>query len=104
MDVFEYYTGQVATNKSNQNVIDCPCCKKEQHFYYDSKTFLWECKVCGEQGNVYSFIRKLHETLLPGSAKGVMHLATSRQIPVGIVSESQIVYDPSQKIWFVFFT
>jgi len=37
---------------------DCPFCGKEKHFYADEATGQWDCKVCGESGNVVSFLTK----------------------------------------------
>lgn len=38
----------------------CPFCLKEIKFFVNSENGLYNCKSCGESGNNYSFIRKLH--------------------------------------------
>lgn len=39
---------------------DCPLCLKEEHFFVNDKTGQFNCKKCGETGNVYSFMTKFH--------------------------------------------
>lgn len=55
-------------NRSGQYVCDCPFCGKEAHFYIDKKTQLFDCKKCGEYGNIYKLLRKLNKTYLLGGA------------------------------------
>lgn len=42
-----------------QAIGDCPFCRKEAKFYISKDTGQWDCKVCGERGNLYSFIQRL---------------------------------------------
>ena len=44
-------------NRTNQYICDCPFCGKESHFYIDKTTQLWDCKKCGESGNIYKLLR-----------------------------------------------
>ncbi len=39
---------------------DCVLCGKEKHFFADEEEGKWDCKVCGESGNVISFLGKIH--------------------------------------------
>ena len=55
-------------NNRGQYVCDCPFCGKEHHFYISQKTQLWDCKKCGEHGNIGKLLRKLQKNyLLEGS-------------------------------------
>lgn len=45
----------------SQAIADCFMCGKEAKFHISIETGQWDCKVCGEKGNVFSFIRKLWE-------------------------------------------
>lgn len=40
---------------------DCPLCGRENKFYMNPTTGQWDCKVCGESGNIRTFIRKFYE-------------------------------------------
>ena len=42
-----------------QAVGECPFCGKEGHFIVSIETGQWDCKVCGESGNHYVFLKKL---------------------------------------------
>jgi len=61
---FYYAFGVTTTIKGNELLAECPFCKKENHFYINQKTGQFECKSCGEAGNNWSFLQKLHAMLL----------------------------------------
>lgn len=42
--------------KGVEIISDCPFCGKEKHFFINSKTNLWNCKRCGREGNLKSFL------------------------------------------------
>lgn len=50
--------------RSGQYRATCPFCGKEEHFYISRKTGLWDCKKCGEMGNLYKLLRFLDKTYL----------------------------------------
>lgn len=52
--------------RSGQYICDCPFCSKENHFYIDKKTQLFECKKCWTSGNVYKLLKYLDKTYLIG--------------------------------------
>src|SRR5688500_11915364 len=45
-------------------VGDCPWCGKSRHLFISVSEGQWQCKVCGEQGNAYVFLRTLHRRSL----------------------------------------
>ena len=53
-----------ATSGDNECVGICPFCLDEGHFYANGATGLWDCKKCGEEGNVVTFLEKIVETRL----------------------------------------
>jgi len=57
---------------SDQAVGDCPFCGREGKFHADPDTGLWQCKVCGEEGNPLTFLRKFYalctEAAVPAGA------------------------------------
>jgi DNA primase len=55
-------------NRTNQYSCDCPFCNKDGHLYIDKTTQLWQCKKCGEQGNIYKLLRYINRLdLLQGA-------------------------------------
>lgn len=44
----------------NQKVDDCPFCGKEEHFFVNKDTGQWDCKSCGKQGNITTFLEEIH--------------------------------------------
>lgn len=53
-------------NRTGQYICDCPYCGKSQHFYINRKTQLWDCKKCGQYGNIYKLLSFLGKTYLLG--------------------------------------
>lgn len=49
---------------SNHFICDCLFCGKEKHFYIQKFTQLWDCKKCGESGNINKLLFKLNKTYL----------------------------------------
>lgn len=40
---------------------DCPFCGREKKFWVSADSGLWDCKVCGESGNLMTFLSKVLE-------------------------------------------
>ena len=51
-------------NRTGQYICDCPFCGKESHFYISKTTQLWDCKKCGESGNIYKLLRYVDKLYL----------------------------------------
>lgn len=43
--------------RTKQICCDCILCGKESHMYINVQTGLWDCKKCGESGNIYKLLR-----------------------------------------------
>lgn len=55
-------------NNRGQYICDCIFCGKESHMYVNKETQLFDCKKCGEHGNIYKILKQLDKTyLLEGS-------------------------------------
>jgi len=53
--------------RSGQYIIDfCPFCSKAEHFYINKITQRWDCKRCGEQGNIYKLLKHFDKVYLLG--------------------------------------
>lgn len=54
--------------RTKQICCDCVFCGKESHMYINAQTGLWDCKRCGESGNIYKLLRFVDKLyLLQGS-------------------------------------
>lgn len=58
--------------RGGEPVGDCPFCSAEGKFYVSSSTGLYQCKraSCDASGNIYQFIRSLHEISTENCPKG----------------------------------
>lgn len=52
-------------------VTTCPFCNKENHFYINLNTQLWDCKKCGEDGNIFKLLNFLGKLYLVGDFKSI---------------------------------
>jgi len=43
-------------NRKNQYICTCPFCGKVMHFYISKTTQLFDCKKCGEVGNIFKLL------------------------------------------------
>lgn len=44
-------------------ITDCVFCNKPQHLYFNGETSQYDCKVCGEQGNIITLAKHLGDPL-----------------------------------------
>ncbi len=56
---------------TDQIIADCPICSKPKHFYINKNSFLWDCKKCGEEGNLYSLLKALDKLYLIRDSKTI---------------------------------
>jgi hypothetical protein len=49
-------------SSGNQLISDCPFCEKEDKFYINEVTGLFDCKVCGVSGNFTTLLRTIYES------------------------------------------
>ncbi len=76
---------------------DCPFCDKEGHFYVNWEKILWDCKVCGEKGNAFSFLEKVNERNKKQlNARLVESLADERLLIPGAFKWVELGYDGGQ--------
>jgi hypothetical protein len=63
----------------------CFVCEKEDHLYVNEHTGLWDCKSCGESGNLYQFLTHFHEDLLAVTSRtDYAVLSADRSLPQSI--------------------
>lgn len=98
---FEFLGVDFSKTTQKMAIGSCPFCGKDKHFYlYERSTGKWDCKKCGDHGNLYSFIRKYHEWAL--SQTDISHydpLEEARGIPyTEYVAHQLINYDT---YWYI---
>lgn len=75
---------------SGQYVCDCPLCGKERHFYISKKTQMWDCKKCGEEGNIFKLLRYLDKLYLFGG-KSVQDVEKINSIRHTLMENNEVV-------------
>ncbi|MBW1779359.1 MAG: toprim domain-containing protein [Deltaproteobacteria bacterium] len=58
IDTFRQHNVYLEPAGSGHARGDCPFCGKADKFYLNTKTGQWDCKKCGESGNVKTFFEK----------------------------------------------
>lgn len=78
---------------NNQVLADCPFCLKEEHFYINKQKLLWDCKVCGEKGNQFSFLEKINKRNIKGLTDlALRRLGKDRGLPISALRKWEIGY------------
>lgn len=101
INLYEFHGFLLAGTKSGQHFGDCPFCDSENHFYINKETGQYNCKVCGESGNKYSFLQQIYEASLK-STKDKHYKAISKErqdIPWQAYRDAGIAYDNLQKCY-----
>jgi hypothetical protein len=83
---------------------DCPLCGKEEKFYANKSNGLYHCKVCGSEGNVYTFIRELHALLLATTTDGDYEdIMDERPVltNITVLRNWGLAWNPSRKEWLL---
>jgi hypothetical protein len=89
--------GAVSSGGSNW-VGHCPFCKK-QKLYVEPEEGLWDCKVCGERGNQFTFLKKFIDTREEAPLGEWLKLTESRKIPKDVLAARDIKWDG--KHWYL---
>ena len=78
----------------------CPFTQKENKFYVNSNTWLWDSKSAGLNGNLAGFLRQIHEhSYRDGMTDPLWKaLAKHRKMPVSILKKFDIGWNGSQYI------
>lgn len=81
IDFEEILSSTVYNSRRNHIIAKCPYCDKEDHFFFNVVKTLdkkdgkyvncWDCKKCGQRGNIVKLLRKLNKlSLLEGEYLG----------------------------------
>lgn len=55
----------------NHYISDCPICGKAKHFYINRSNQMWDCKKCGEEGNIIALLSQLGKLFMLGEFKSI---------------------------------
>lgn len=102
MNPFAFH-GVDLTESGKQLVGSCPFCEKEGHFFVSQETLQWDCKSCGESGNVYTFLDLLHKYYLSETTEEqYAQLASIRKgISARTLRKYQVAWDSRLDRWIV---
>lgn len=87
----------------DEYVTTCPFCSRENKFYIHTQKSVWQCKVCGEQGNYLKFLERAShyaEQYITPEYLGI--LAADRKLPVEAFEQANIGCD-SKQYYFPYF-
>lgn len=83
-------------------VGNCFACGKDEHFFVNPNSGQWDCKVCGESGNIPTFLQKLVEKRHADmSRRDWLRLSKLRGMPSGVMKQRQVGWCPIQKRWLI---
>lgn len=100
MHIFEFHTGLKPETRGEQSVMTCPFCLKEDHFFYNNSTFLWDCKVCGRTGNPATFMQELYG-MFDNITKTSQEIAQLRGLTVQSVHDCKLKYNPMNGTYLI---
>ena len=87
--------------RSGQYIIDfCPFCQKSEHFYINKFTQRWDCKKCGESGNIYKLLKHFDKLYLLGAptVKFVSEIKSIRDIQEDVSKQESGEIEPLPEI------
>lgn len=95
---FEYHGVQLGDYVGAERIGDCFLCGKESHLFLNTQTGQWDCKRCGEAGNVYTFFDKLGQKLAEQITQQRMGwLVEDRQIPAEWLRRYSLGWNPERR-------
>jgi len=78
-----------------EHIGRCPFCNRSGHFFVNENTGLYNCKKCGESGNVSTFLRKHSNAICKKETSVVDYkkLSQLRKLPVSILRGWSLGWD-----------
>lgn len=79
---------------------DCVLCGKEHHMFVDADSGKWDCKRCGESGNLITYLTKVVDHHHNATSREMwLKLSKNRKIPVGVLKARKLGFDGEQ--WLI---
>lgn len=90
----------LSAREGKNRMGDCPFCGKEKHFSVDPESGQWVCAVCGERGNIVTFLeKKMEEYQAAVTEDDLRQLAKHREMPVDALRCLELGFDGSE--WMI---
>lgn len=80
----------VRFGSKNHYIADCPICGKAKHFYINRNSQMWDCKKCGEEGNIIGLLSHLGKLFMLGEFKSIDRTKILSLSEMGHYEEEQI--------------
>lgn len=97
-----FFSFGVELSTGSQLQGDCPFCSREGHFFVNPHTGQYDCKLCGESGNAWSFIRNYHAICLSSTTKtDYQSLSEDRGIKPVTLEHLQLALNPLTGRWLI---
>jgi len=105
MTPIEFHTAYTGTPKKKYHegkepedyyVYDCPFCDSSQHLYFFPENTVWDCKKCGEKGNVHTFNKLIYNEVCTKKIDGLRELW---ELPARVFEG--IKYNPLNNSWVI---
>lgn len=94
-DLLELFPKGKMKLNSNHIISTCPWCNKEKHFYLNIKSQMWDCKKCGENGNIFKLLHHIGKLFLLGEFKSIER---SRIKSLGELKEGEeVIFEEAEK-------
>ena len=85
----------------SQVVGECPFCGSEK-FYVSKAKGQYHCKVCGEKGNGYTFLNRLHEHCMESTSREQYEeLGKARALSPVILKREELAFDKATERWLI---
>lgn len=97
LSVFQWFGLDFKKATESEHICTCPFCDKRNHFYVNAITGQWDCKACGEGGNVLTFLKKYSTTIYEQTSRDeYRRLAKNRGLPVKALRDWRLGWDGDQ--------
>jgi len=94
LKTFEWFGLDFKKATESEAISTCPFCDIRNHFYVNSITGQWSCKACGEEGNVFTFLKKYSNMIYEQTTRDdYRRLAKHRGLPVKALRDWRIGWD-----------
>lgn len=103
INVFRAHGINPNPSTNGQASTDCPFCGREEKFYINRVSGLFDCKVCGVKGNPIEFLRLLYQVSLDGTTEEqYQELARERKyLGTNELKELGFAFNPNRDEWIV---
>jgi hypothetical protein len=101
LDVFRFFGMDFAESGKDNIIGDCLFCGKEKHTFVERYKGLWDCKVCGRQGDISDFLTEIYRGIKEGTTEfSILKLAQYRRLPVEAFNNWELAFHPDNSTYF----